>query len=127
MHTRTPARGILVSRPEIEPASPAVEGEFLTTGPPGKSLWSFDMFAKDGILEQRIKIKQSESYSVLTKPKKRYQLAKKLTSGALTQSMKTVKTEILNLWPSGLHRDTKPTPHTRPKPLISEPCDVGYS
>ena len=29
--------GILVPRPGIEPASPALEGEFLTTGPPGKS------------------------------------------------------------------------------------------
>ena len=85
------------------------------------------MFAKDSILEQRIKIKQSESYSVLTKPKKHYQLAKKLTSDALTQSTKTIKREILNLWPSRLHRDMKPTPHTRSKPLISEPCDVGYS
>ena len=29
--------GILASRPGIEPASPALEGRFLTTGPPGKS------------------------------------------------------------------------------------------
>ena len=35
------ARGILVPQPGIEPASPALEGGFLTTGPPGKSLcWS---------------------------------------------------------------------------------------
>ena len=27
---------ILVSQPEIRPASPALQGEFLTTGPPGK-------------------------------------------------------------------------------------------
>ena len=32
------ACGILVPRPGIELASPAVEGRFLTTGPPGKSL-----------------------------------------------------------------------------------------
>ena len=32
------ACGILVPQPGIEPASPALEGRFLTTGPPGKSL-----------------------------------------------------------------------------------------
>ena len=31
------ACGILVPRPGIEPVSPALEGGFLTTGPPGKS------------------------------------------------------------------------------------------
>ena len=31
------ARGILVPRPGIEPVSPALQGTFLTTGPPGKS------------------------------------------------------------------------------------------
>ena len=31
-----PACGILVPRPEIKPVSPALEGGFLTTGPPGK-------------------------------------------------------------------------------------------
>ena len=31
------ARGILVPRPEVELASPALEGRFLTAGPPGKS------------------------------------------------------------------------------------------
>ena len=31
------ARGILVPRPGIEPMSPALEGRFLTTEPPGKS------------------------------------------------------------------------------------------
>ena len=30
--------GILDSRPEIKPVSPALAGEFLTTGPSGKSL-----------------------------------------------------------------------------------------
>ena len=29
--------GVLVPRPGIEPMSPALEGRFLTTGPPGKS------------------------------------------------------------------------------------------
>ena len=32
--------GILVPRPEIEPTSPALQGVFLATGPPGKSLIS---------------------------------------------------------------------------------------
>ena len=32
------ACGILAPRPGIEPAPPALEGEVLTTGPPGKSL-----------------------------------------------------------------------------------------
>ena len=36
-----PRRGILVSRPGIEPSSPALGGRFLTTGPPGKSLESW--------------------------------------------------------------------------------------
>ena len=31
------ACGILVPRPGIEPTSPALEGEFSTAGPPGKS------------------------------------------------------------------------------------------
>ena len=31
------ACGILVPSPEVEPVSPALEGGFLTTGPPGKS------------------------------------------------------------------------------------------
>ena len=30
------ARGILVPRPGVEPMPPALEGRFLTTGPPGK-------------------------------------------------------------------------------------------
>ena len=38
------ACGILAPRPGIEPAPPALEGEVLTTGPPGKSpkiqLWT---------------------------------------------------------------------------------------
>ena len=32
------ACGILATRPGIQPATPAVEGEVLTSGPPGKSL-----------------------------------------------------------------------------------------
>ena len=35
------ACGILVPPPGIEPASPALEGRFLTTGPPGKSPQNF--------------------------------------------------------------------------------------
>ena len=39
------ACGILVPLPRIEPASPALEGEFLTTEPSGKSLFqSFECF-----------------------------------------------------------------------------------
>ena len=33
------ARGILAPPPGIEPSPPALEGEVLTTGPPGKSLF----------------------------------------------------------------------------------------
>ena len=36
-HNLPVASGILVPWPGIEPTSPALEGEFLTTGPPGKS------------------------------------------------------------------------------------------
>ena len=35
------ASGILLPRPGIEPVSPALEGRFLATGPPGKSLCWF--------------------------------------------------------------------------------------
>ena len=35
------ACGIIVPQPGIELASPALKGDFLTTGPPGKSLSSF--------------------------------------------------------------------------------------
>ena len=39
--------GVLVPRPGIEPASPALAGRFLTAGPPGKSLfWSFLILIK---------------------------------------------------------------------------------
>ena len=35
------AHGILVPQPGIEPTSPALEGGFLTTGPPGRSQESY--------------------------------------------------------------------------------------
>ena len=35
--SRPEASGILVPPPGMEPAAPALEGGFLTTGPPGKS------------------------------------------------------------------------------------------
>ena len=35
------ACGILVPQPGIKPASPALEGRFLTTGPPEKSPYLF--------------------------------------------------------------------------------------
>ena len=34
------ACGTLVPQPGLEPVYPALAGRFLTTGPPGKSLWS---------------------------------------------------------------------------------------
>ena len=37
-HSCPVAFGILVPRPGIKPVPPALEGGFLTTGPPGKSL-----------------------------------------------------------------------------------------
>ena len=37
------ACGILAPRPGIEPAPPALEGEVLTTGPPGKSLFLINL------------------------------------------------------------------------------------
>ena len=43
------ACGILVPQPEMEPKSPALKGRFLTTGPPGKSLFNtFKIFACSG-------------------------------------------------------------------------------
>ena len=36
------AWGILAPRPGIEPVSPALEGEVLTPGPPGKSQGCYD-------------------------------------------------------------------------------------
>ena len=43
------ACGILVPQPGMEPMSPALEGRFLTTGPPGKSLEYF--FFKSDFIE----------------------------------------------------------------------------
>ena len=40
------ARGIFFPRPGIELASPALEGGFLTTGPPGKSPFNAFFFKK---------------------------------------------------------------------------------
>ena len=40
------ACGILVPQPGMEPMSPALEGGFFTTGPPGKSLQSTDSNSK---------------------------------------------------------------------------------
>ena len=40
--------GIAAPCPSIELASPALEGNFLTTGPPGKSLQSFCMVERSG-------------------------------------------------------------------------------
>ena len=39
------ACGILAPRPGMEPAPPALEGEALTTGPPGKSLNCFKCYS----------------------------------------------------------------------------------
>ena len=41
------ACGILVPRPGIEPTSPALEGRFLITGPPGKSSDGINIFLKN--------------------------------------------------------------------------------
>ena len=51
------ACGILVPQPGIKPASPALEGGFLTTGPPGKSL--FSIF----ISKERIHLKNSRMFT----------------------------------------------------------------
>ena len=39
------ACGILAPQPGIEPAPPALEGEILTAGPPGKSITSYLMMS----------------------------------------------------------------------------------
>ena len=44
--------GILVPRPGIEPMSPALQGRFLTTGPPGKS--SFYLLIKKPVIYQEL-------------------------------------------------------------------------
>jgi len=38
------ACGVVVSLPGIEPVFPALEGGFLTAGPPGNSLTSFPLY-----------------------------------------------------------------------------------
>ena len=38
------ACGVLALRPGIEPVFPALEGGFLTAGPPGNSLTSFPLY-----------------------------------------------------------------------------------
>ena len=38
LHSCPAAHGMVIPQPEIEPTSPALEGRFLKTGPPGKSL-----------------------------------------------------------------------------------------
>ena len=45
------ACGILVSLPEIEPVSPALQSKFLNTGPPGKyfQIYNLDTACKDQI------------------------------------------------------------------------------
>ena len=40
------AHGILAPRPGMEPTPPALEGEVLTAGPPGKSPMTFFFFLK---------------------------------------------------------------------------------
>ena len=50
------ACGILVPQPEIEPMSPELQGRFLTTGPPGKSLL-LTYFNKSNICVQVSKCK----------------------------------------------------------------------
>ena len=46
------ACGILVPQPGNKPASPALKGSFLTTGPPGKSLYLFSSVLYIGEREQ---------------------------------------------------------------------------
>ena len=52
------ACGILVPRQGIEPASPALEGRFLTTGPPGKSP---QIFCTASSFQQLKTLKQKDS------------------------------------------------------------------
>ena len=53
-------RGILVPQQGIKPMSPALEGRFLTTGPPVKSLWGkhsffFFLWGKGSILKDKVR------------------------------------------------------------------------
>ena len=47
------AYGILLPQPGIEPASPALQGGFLTTGPSGKSLRRYSLLATESILPDK--------------------------------------------------------------------------
>ena len=46
------ACGILVPLPEIKPVSPALEGGFFTTGPPGKSQNLLDILDSNKVLSR---------------------------------------------------------------------------
>ena len=46
--------GILVPQPGIKPTSSALEGGFLTTGPPGKTPTEFIKYLLDNMLDGRI-------------------------------------------------------------------------
>ena len=48
------ACGILAPRPGVEPASPALEGGFLTTGLPGKSLTSSFLVVRTGMIASKL-------------------------------------------------------------------------
>ena len=58
-------------RPEVEPQSPALAGEFLTTGPPGKSPTSsfyislFLMLIQEILMARRMEICQSQGRVVI--------------------------------------------------------------
>ena len=57
------ACGILVPRPGIDPAPPALEGRFLTTGPPGKSpSWFLPI-----LVHAKTKTKKQKGKAALTK------------------------------------------------------------
>ena len=62
------ACGILVPQPEIEPMSPALQGEFFTTGPPGKSLFHF--FHDGGACTWKEPEKQREMKAGRAKPQR---------------------------------------------------------
>ena len=47
------ARGILAPPPGIEPAPPALEGEVLATGPPGKSLKCFFLLSLKSLMTKQ--------------------------------------------------------------------------
>ena len=59
--------GILVPQPGIEPASLALQGEFLTTGPPGKFIdWSLKRALRDfpgGVVLKNLPAKKKKKES----------------------------------------------------------------